>query len=233
MKKYILLTIIAFLFCNVAVTAQEESFGWDDYHGTVSLGVSINFPNIKNSSYNKDVYPAFNLSGVYELFLHKKPLFNTLKFAMDIGLSGDYGRLKEEKLSNAAGGDYSEMDDKYIRFAQVNLGLRLGPSIVFKIPRKNFFINLYAHFIPSVSSLIDDNELSFSYIPYNGIGLRLFSDEIGFGAEYIQGAGKFNNIAAEAIKKSYKDNPHVHINVIDSKYIMETKLIRLYVSMVL
>ena len=224
--------ILAIICCNITVTAQKESYEWD-YEGSVSLGVSLNFPNIKNSSYNKDIYPAFSLSGVYALFINKKPIFNSLKFAIDLGLSGDYGRLKEEKLSNAAGGNYPEIDDKVIRFAQLNMGLRLGPSIVYKIPKKPFFINIYAHFIPSVSSLIDDNELSFSYVPYNGVGIKFFDDEIGFGAEYIQGTGKFNNIAAESINKSYKNNPHVNIQPMDSKYIMETKFVRLYISMIL
>lgn len=233
MNKHILLAIIAFLFCNVAVTAQEESNEWD-YDGTISLGVSINFPFIKNTSYNKDIYPAFNLSGVYGLFVHKKPLFNTLKLAVDLGFSADYGQLKEDKFSNALPDNntgYPGVEDKNIKFTQVNLGLRFGPSIVYKVPRKYFYINLYAHFIPSVSSIIANNEFSFSYIPYHGFGIRFVDETMGIGVEYIQGKGKFKNIAAEEYNKMYKNNPHMKI--LEQKYIMQTMMFRVYISMVL
>ena len=95
------------------------------------------------------------------------------------------------------------------------------------MPKKDTFINVYSHFIPSVSALIDDNEFSFSYTPYYGAGIKVMFEEYGVGAEYIQGKGKFNNLEAKALKDNYG------IDIPSNKYIMETRIIRVYIAMML
>ena len=230
MKRFVLLFIAFSLLESTKLFAQVAPYEWK-YDETVSLGVSLNFPDIKNSCYNKDPYFGFNASGCWGMFIHKKPIFNRVKFAIDLGFSADFGSLEEEKLEKALpypSDRYS--DDLYqekIKFMQANLGLRVGPSIVYKLPKKDTFINVYSHFIPSVSALIDDNEFSFSYTPYYGAGIKVMFEEYGVGAEYIQGKGKFNNLEAKALKDNYG------INIPSNKYIMGTRIIRVYIAMML
>lgn len=230
MKKVILLFIVLCLSGNTKTIAQENTFKWN-YDETISLGASLSIPEIKNSSYSKDAYVGYNVSGCWGLFVHRKPVAKRVKFAVDLGFSADFASLKEDKLCNAlTPSDFrypDEVDGYDIKFVQASLGIRVGPSIVYKLPDRDTFISLYAHFIPSVSSLIAEDEFSFSYIPYNGAGIKVMLEEFGLGLEYIQGKGKFNNLAAKILKEEH------NIIAPSKKYIMETRIFRVYLSVML
>lgn len=234
MKKVILLLLVSSILGNTKILAQENPYEWR-YNETINLGASLNIPDIRNSSYNNDLYIGYNISGCWGLFVHKKPIFNSIKFAIDLGFSADFGSLKEEELSSVlppSAVPYPDEVYEYdIKFIQAGVGLRVGPSVVYKLPNSNIFFNIYAHYIPSVSSLIADKEFSFSYMPYYGGGIKAMIGEFGVGIEYMQGKGKFNNLAAKTLKNMLKERQDIVIPA--EKYIMETYIFRAYLSIML
>ena len=55
--------------------------------------------------------------------------------------------------------------------------------------------------------------------------------EFGVGIEYMQGKGKFNNLAAKILKNMLKERQDIVIPA--EKYIMETYIFRAYLSIML
>ena len=242
MKKY-LLTITTLLFIGLLNTAAQEKKDVWFYGESVSLGVFAQYSDFRNAAFNNEGYIGYYLKINYPIMLHSKPILGNFKFAIDAGIMADYGRMKEEEVEKDANGNFwndifdddddednddDDGDDKSyeVRLELAHLGLRIGPSLVYKLPKaENAYINLYAHVIPSLSVLKYRSNFSFSHASYMGVGIRGIYEEIGIGIEYLHGWEKHRNFKPEILSDMYEYVPVLNRG---NKYDIVTKSLRLH-----
>lgn len=151
--------------------------------------------------YSNEFKSKFGVSMVSgrNIFLHKKPVANMLKFAIDLGsdvnyaqyndLEGDYDMPDPEP-------GYEDEEDMDLGLHHVDIGLHVGPSISIN-PVSHLKLSVYFRFVPSYSMLILNSEFYQSFTPLFTYGGEISYKAIGIGIEGRSGNAKYTDMLAQ------------------------------------
>lgn len=169
-------------------------------------------------------------------YLHKKPLFNMLKF----GLNATWFDVSYAKYSQPKGweepSDPSDFEEGEADFDlgahQAEIGLGIGPSITVN-PIDHLKVSGYFHFIPSGSILVLNDEINASYVSNFAVGGAISYKAISLGVESRWGKAKYNSFSVD---EDAIDNPDIEdFNpddvLIKGKNRMKTKSVRFYLTL--
>ena len=151
------------------------------------------------------------------IYLHKKPIANMLKFAIDLGsdinyaqykdLEGDYGTDPDYGYDDGYDDEYGD-EDLNMGLHHIDVGLHVGPSVSIN-PVAHLKISAFFRFVPSYSMLLLNSELYQSFTPMFTYGGEVSYKFIGIGIEGRSGSAKYTDLLAEtesgeAMKIKYK-----------------------------
>ncbi len=145
-------------------------------------------------------------------YLHKKPLFGIVKFALDFGVDVSYTKYKDYETDYSemyedwedVSDDESEMED--LGLHQADLGILIGPSITVN-PIGGLRISGYFRFVPSYSMLILNDDFNGSYASFFTYGGEISWKAIGVGVEGRHGTAKYSSfISDDDAKVKYTTN---------------------------
>lgn len=152
------------------------------------------------------------------IFLHKKPIANMLKFAIDLGSDINYAQYKERMsdlgTSGSDGEDYGDdYDDEDMNMGRhhIDIGLHVGPSVSIN-PVSHLKISAFFRFVPSYSMILLNSELYQNFTPMFTYGGEISYKVIGIGIEGRSGSAKYSDMLAETedgsetMKMKYRTN---------------------------
>ena len=168
-------------------------------------------------------------------YLHKKPLFDMLKF----GLDATWFDVSYAKYSQPIGweepSDPSNIEEGEADFDlgahQAEIGLGIGPSITIN-PIDHLKLSGYFHFRPSGSILVLNDEVNASYVSNFAFGGAVSYKVISFGVESCWGKAKYNSFSVddEAIDNPGTENLNPNDVLIKGENRMKTKSVRFYLT---
>lgn len=148
--------------------------------------------------YGNDLEGSFgvSLTSGRTIYLHKKPIWGKLKFALDLGMDVNYTKYKDfdEDYNN-----YYENEDSPALLSgmhQCDLGALLGASATVN-PVGDLRVSAYFRFVPTYSMLIIDEDMSGSYVSFFTYGGEVTWKAIGIGIEGRSGSGKYGSIISD------------------------------------
>lgn len=103
------------------------------------------------------------------IYLHKKPIANILKFAIDLGSEINYAQYKDLIGDYDFSYDDTDDEDMDIGLHHIDIGLHIGPSISIN-PVSHLKILAYCRFVPSYSMLILNDEFYSGFTPLFSFG---------------------------------------------------------------
>lgn len=175
--------------------------------GYIKQTLSPEFGNAFESKFGASFSSGRNI------YLHKKPIANILKFAIDLGseinyvqykdLAGDYdfsdddfGYTDEGDNDYDIGYDDTDDEDMDIGLHHIDVGLHVGPSISIN-PVSHLKILAYFRFVPSYSMLILSEEFYQGFTPLFSYGGEISYKVIGIGIEGRSGNAKYTDMLAQ------------------------------------
>lgn len=206
---------------NTQKKAKEKKGPWDRKKyfniGYATQTFSPEYGNALESKFGVSLVNGRNI------FLHKKPIANMLKFAIDLGSDINYAQYKDlegDYNFSDSDFDYSDEGDNYydsgyedeedldLGLHHVDIGLHVGPSISIN-PVSHLKVSAYFRFVPSYSMVILNSELYQSFAPMFTYGGEVSYKFIGIGIEGRSGSAKYKDMVAEiegteAMKTKYK-----------------------------
>ena len=173
---------------------------------------------------------GFSLGRGRTYYLHKKPLFNMLKFGLDATLFDiSYAKYSQPKGWEEPS-ESTELDDKEdLGMHQVETGLHVGPSITIN-PVDHLKLNGYFHFIPSGSMIILNDEAYTSYVSNFAVGAAISYKAISSGIESRWGEAKYNPFSVNEEATDMKGNHDVDDVFVTGKNRMKTKSLRFFLT---
>lgn len=144
-----------------------------------------------------------NIAYVWNITLHKKPIFDRVKFGLEFGPNLNYVQFDEnpeflglEKSGNSAVDE--ALDEIELGYHQADIGIKLGASVIVRpFTTQDFRVQGFFHVTPSASVLINDNDVCASFVPFLDYGIELSWKRIGLGIEMRQGSGKYKVMSDE------------------------------------
>lgn len=175
---------------------------------------------------------GFSLAIGRTYYLHKKPIFNILKF----GLDATWMDISYAKYSNPEGWEdvTSEPTDSEeevfdLGAHQIDLGLHVGPSITIN-PVNHLKVNAYFHFIPTGSVAILNDEANACYVSNFAIGGAISYKVISLGIESRWGKAKYNSFGMEEDTENidWDGNAEMGDFLVSDKNRLKTKSLRFF-----
>lgn len=166
-------------------------------------------------------------------YLHKKPLFNMVKFGLDATwLDISYAKYLQPKGWKEAY-ESAELDDgENLGTHQVEIGLHIGPSLTIN-PVNHLKLSGYFHFIPSGSIIILNEEANASYVSNFAVGAAISYKVISLGIESRWGKAKYNSLSVDEEDADFEDIEEgfdVDDALVTGKNRMKTKSLRFYLT---
>lgn len=166
---------------------------------------SIGYANQTLSpKYGNDMEGDFGISLISgrTISLHKKPLWNMLKFGIDYGVDINYVKYKDygEEYNNYY--EDEDMPELISGMHQCDLGFVIGANATVN-PVGALKVSAYFRFIPTYSMLILDSDMNSSYVSFFTYGGEVSWKAIGIGVEGRFGSGKYGSLIAG---EEYDDN---------------------------
>lgn len=166
-------------------------------------------------------------------YLHKKPLFNMMKF----GLDATWLDISYAKYSQPKGWEEpfesTELDDEEdLGTHQVEIGLHIGPSVTIN-PVDHLKLSGYFHFVPSGSVIILNDEANASYVSNFAVGAAISYKVISLGIESRWGKAKYNSFSVDEEGADFEDvegDFNVDDVLVTGKNRMKTKSLRFYLT---
>lgn len=161
--------------------------------------LSIGYVNQTLSpNYGDDLKGSFGVSLVSgrTIYLHKKPLWNRVKFAIDLGCDINYTKYKDYDEEYNGYYEDEETPSLISGMHQCDIGFVIGPSITVN-PVGDLRVSAYFRFVPSYSMLIIDDEVNGSYVSFFTYGGEVSWKAIGIGVEGRFGNGKYGAIMSD------------------------------------
>lgn len=185
----------------------------------VNIGYSAPALSIENIPEKVKSDYSFSIVNGRTFYLHKKPLFNMIKFGLDFGyidinfaqynpIGGDDEGFDDENGDDSWGwgdGNYDQSDDENYddeisdmigeiipdKLYKAEIGVHFGPSITIN-PIDYLMVNAYFRYVPSYSMKISQ-ELDFggSFASYFNLGLAVSYKMISVGLEKRWGTAQF------------------------------------------
>lgn len=236
MKKLLFIAMTLALACVSSASAQSDYDFWK-HKSPIRLGYTFQTLEYEDGA-ELEQKMGFNLSKNWSIYLHKKPIADRIKFAIDLGLSTNYVKYDESDEWKEAFRDEHEdildgEDVPELGIHQVDLGVAIGPSITVR-PFGDWRLNAYFHVTPAGSILINDDEVSASFVPFLDYGIEASWRWLGVGVEMRQGKGKYKDmtskIAEEFIPDDVPGGIDEYMPESDEKIKLKTKAIRVYLS---
>lgn len=211
---------------------------WKDRKKYFNIGYAIqtlSHMEVANTKWNSAF--AFYYSMGRTFYLHKKPLFNMMKFGIDLGLPDlTYAKYTDSKdkqedtesgnLSDLFAGSENELD---LGMQQVDIGIHVGPSITLN-PVDRLKICAYFHVIPSASIIMLNNDINCKFVPFLSCGGSISYKVISVGVEVRWGHANYKSF-------SVKENQEEEVSMSDLSSLFETghnklktKTIRMYIG---
>lgn len=188
---------------------------------------TLTHEDVKGLEWKSDY--GFSLSSGRTYYLHKRPLFNMLKFGLDLSIpdityvkysSPDF--FKKEQITN----DNDDIVD--LGMHQIDLGVHIGPSVTLN-PVDHLKLSTYFHFAPSASVVILDDEVNTQYVSFFTFGGAIAYKAISLGVEGRWGSANYKSLSIsdeEDFDEGYED-----VNLFSSdKNRLKTKSVRFYIS---
>lgn len=179
-------------------------------------------------------------------YLHKKPLFNIIKFGLDFGIDLSYAKYSEpdeiaelseddgeETLSYPTEPQYEE-EELDLGAHQIEGGLHIGPSITIN-PVHHLKVSGYFHFIPSYSGIIINDEFNSSYVTNFAFGGAIAYKAISVGVESRWGKAKYDSyyVNEENLElDNMEEGGDIEMDdmVSEAKSRLKTKSLRVYIA---
>lgn len=178
---------------------------------------------------------GFSLGMGRTYYLHKKPLFNMLKFGLDVTwLDLSYAKYSLPKgwEEPEESGEYADDEDLDLGTHQVEFGLHLGPSITLN-PVDHLKLNGYFHFIPSGSMIVLNDEANISYVSNFAVGAAVSYKVISLGIESRWGKAKYSSFSVDEDAAGYEDmeeDLNMDDVLVKGKNRMKTKSLRFFLT---
>lgn len=208
------------------------------YFGIGYMNQTLTHQDIPGLEWKSDFGVSLNLGRTF--YLHKKPLFNMLKFGLDVTwMDVSYAKYSApegwvEEPSAPVEPEYPDEDDEDIDIDlgmhQVEFGLHIGPSITLN-PVNHLKVSTYFHFIPSGSVVILNDEANASYVSNFAIGGAIAYKAISLGIESRWGKAKYNSFSVDEDAVDVDDMEEdfdVDNVLVSGKNRMKTKSLRFY-----
>lgn len=202
-------------------TTKAKKGPWDRKKyinlGYIKQTLSPEFGNAFESKFGASFSSGRNI------YLHKKPIANILKFAIDFGSEINYAQYKDlvgdynfsdndfgytDESDNNYDLGYDDEEDMDLGLHHIDVGLHIGPSISIN-PVSHLKILAYFRFVPSYSMLLLSENFYQGFTPLFSYGGEISYKFIGIGIEGRTGSAKYKDIIAEyegtnAMKIKYK-----------------------------
>lgn len=122
------------------------------------------------------------------IYFHKKPIGNVLKFGIEYGVEVSYANYKDVNVYewNEV---YHGMELNNVSAHQVDAGVFLGPTVTVN-PVSKLKVKVYFHFVPSYDLLIIDDQRYSNFVPYFSYGGEVSYGRLGIGIEGRTGQAK-------------------------------------------
>lgn len=161
-------------------------------------------------------------------YLHKKPLFNMLKFGLDATwFDVSYAKYSQSK-GREDSSDQSEFEEGEEDFDlgahQAEFGLGIGPSITVN-PIDHLKVSGFFHFIPSGSIWVLNDVVNVSYVSNFAFGGAVSYKAISLGVESRWGKAKYNSFSVDEDAIDNLDDV-----LSKGKNRMKTKSVRFYLT---
>ncbi len=236
MKKFFFIAIAFTMLFATSVSAQSSYNFWK-HKSPYRLGYTFQTLEYENGV-ELEQKMGFNFSKNWSIYLHKKPIADRIKFAIDLGTSANYVKYEtNDAWEEAFKDDYEDMigEGNIPEFGihQIDLGIAIGPSITVR-PFGDWRLNAYFHVTPSASVFINDDEVSTSFVPFLDYGIEASWRWIGVGVEMRQGKGKYKDMTSKIVEDIIPDDVTNNIPdgllESDEKIKLKTKAVRVYLS---
>lgn len=233
MKKLFFIVAIAMLFA--ANLSAQSNYDFWKHKSPLRLGYTFQTLEYENGL-ELEQKMGFNLSKNWCIYLHKEPIADRIKFAIDLGTSVNYVKYEEsDEWKEAFKDEYEDYLDggevPELGIHQVDLGLAIGPSITVR-PFGDWRLNAYFHVTPSASVFINDDEVSTSFVPFLDYGIEASWRWIGVGVEMRQGKGKYKDMTSKIAEGLVPDGVEEHLPISDEneKVKLKTNAVKVYLS---
>lgn len=195
------------------------------------MNQTLTHQDVPGLEWKSDLGFSFGIGRTY--YLHKKPLFNMLKFGLDATwLDISYAKYSQPKGWEEPS-ESTELDDEEdLGTHQVEIGLHFGPSITIN-PVDHLKLNGYFHFIPSGSMIILNDEANTSYVSNFAVGAAISYKAISLGIESRWGKAKYNSFSVDEEATDFEDmegDYDVDDVLVTGKNRMKTKSLRFFLT---
>ena len=173
---------------------------------------------------------GFSLSCGRTYYLHKYPLFNMLKFGLDLSIP-DITYVKYSSPVFFQEGQISSEDEDIVDLGmhQIDLGIHIGPSVTLN-PVDHLKVSTYFHFAPSASVVILDDEVNTQYVSFFTFGGAIAYKAISLGVEGRWGSANYKSLSVSD-EEDFDDKEYEEMSIFSSdKNRLKTKSVRFYIS---
>lgn len=216
---------------------KRQEAVWNDrsrYFHFGYLNQTLTHQDVPGLNWKSDF--GFSIGAGRTFYLHKKPLFNMLKFGLDAtwfdlsyakyGDAEGWVKLPSEPVYPDEGYEEEEID---LGVHQLELGMHVGPSITLN-PVDHLKLSGYFHFIPSASVVIMNDEANVNYVSNFAVGGAIAYKVISLGVESRWGKAKYNSfsIDEEGDDSDWEGDVDIDDVLKSSKNRLKTKSIRFF-----
>lgn len=215
---------------------------WKDRKKYFNIGYSFQtLSNMDNADAKWNSKYAIYYSLGRTFYLHKKPLFNMMKFGIDFGSDFTYAKYtdseeEKEKYNNPNSGNYwsnifagTGGDQLDLGMQQIDVGLQIGPSITIN-PVDRLKISAYFHVTPSASIILLNDDINCKFVPFMSCGGSISYKIISIGVE-----GRWGHANYKAFSINEDQEEDVEMSDLSSLFEtghnrLKTKSLRLYIG---
>lgn len=193
------------------------------------INQKLTYQDISGLEWKSDFGVSLGFGRTY--YLHKKPLFNILKFGLDATwLDISYAKYSQSEGWVEPTDPEEDSDDFDLGVHQVEFGLHVGPSITLN-PANHLKLNGYFHFIPSASIVIMNDEANANYVSNFAVGGSIAYKAFSLGIESRWGKAKYNSffVNEDVVDTDDTENDFdVNNTLLSSKNHLKTNSLRFY-----
>lgn len=233
---------------NEAILTDEEIKAkqryedvWKDRKKYFNFGYAIqdlSHMDIANTKWSSSF--AFYYSSGRTFYLHKKPLFNMMKFGLDLGLPdvtyAKYTDSDKEKNNDPNTEQYwsnifagTEEDQLDLGMQQIDAGIHIGPSITLN-PVDRLKISAYFHVIPSASIILLNHDINCKFVPFLSCGGSISYKVISVGVEGRWGHANYKSFSINEEQEEEADLSDLGALFETSHNRLKTKTLRIYIG---
>lgn len=257
MKHFRRICLFSFLIAYVSMGAFAQgdlsNNGYKFWKHKKTIQIHYNTHTMLNSAGGEENAAwSFGLVRFRNIYLHKKPIAQRIKFGIDFGFGVHASHFQSGNEENGYGvpshyegplgylGDLSFVESEEgtmgltnIGANQLDIGLKVGPSITIN-PVGNLRLMAYYHVTPSISLCNSGMmDATYSFVPFFEYGLEVTYRAFGVGIEMNEGVGNYKSLIPliEGLTSSDEEEGTVNSKVAIAGMPQASKALRLYVAL--